>query len=152
MVKFYSEFIFGTIERIKLQISTFCHFCHQKRELDTDIHLGIDENQPLNEHTSFFFYVWLSFQGYKTPFLSTSCASFANFHFNSSSSQRETIQFRIHRFFLFFQKFQLSLKYLSTITQGSPTITQILNYRSENEKEKKPENSPTTTTDPVTKT
>ena len=29
MVKFYKEFIFGIIER-NLQISIFCHFCHQK--------------------------------------------------------------------------------------------------------------------------
>ena len=34
MVKFYREFIFGIIERINIKISTFCHFCHQKREFD----------------------------------------------------------------------------------------------------------------------
>ena len=51
----------------------------------------------------------------------------------------------VRRFFLFSQKFQLSLgfsqlslKYHQTITQLSPTITQIHNYHLENEKEKKP--------------
>ena len=34
MVKCYRQFIFAIIERIKLQISSFCHFCHQKREFD----------------------------------------------------------------------------------------------------------------------
>ena len=34
IVKFSREFIFGIVERIKLKISSFCHFCHQKREFD----------------------------------------------------------------------------------------------------------------------
>ena len=34
MVTFSKQFIFGIIERMKMQISTFCHFCHQKREFD----------------------------------------------------------------------------------------------------------------------
>ena len=32
MVKFSKGFIFGIIERIKMQIATLCHICHQKRE------------------------------------------------------------------------------------------------------------------------
>ena len=34
MLKFYKEFIFGTVERINMKISTFCHFCHQKGKVD----------------------------------------------------------------------------------------------------------------------
>ena len=34
IVKFLNEFIFGIIERINMQISTFCHVCHQKTEFD----------------------------------------------------------------------------------------------------------------------
>ena len=34
IVKFYKEFILGIIERIKLKMSPFCHFCDQKRELN----------------------------------------------------------------------------------------------------------------------
>ena len=34
MVKFYKKFIFGIIEPINMQISTFCCFCHQKKEFD----------------------------------------------------------------------------------------------------------------------
>ena len=33
-MKFFKEFIFGIVACIKMKISTFCHFCHQKRELD----------------------------------------------------------------------------------------------------------------------
>ena len=34
ILKFLKEFIFGIIQRINMQISIFCHFCHQKREFD----------------------------------------------------------------------------------------------------------------------
>ena len=34
MHNFYQEFIFVTIERINMQISTFYHVCHQKRKFD----------------------------------------------------------------------------------------------------------------------
>ena len=34
VVKLYKEFIFIIIERINMQISTFCHFCDRKREFD----------------------------------------------------------------------------------------------------------------------
>ena len=33
-MKFYKEFIFVIIQRINMQISTFYHLCHQKREFD----------------------------------------------------------------------------------------------------------------------
>ena len=34
MAKFYKEFVFVIIERINMQISTFCHICDRKREFD----------------------------------------------------------------------------------------------------------------------
>ena len=34
IVKFSTEFIFVIIERINMQNSTFCNFCHQKKEFD----------------------------------------------------------------------------------------------------------------------
>ena len=40
MVKFSKEFLFVIIKRINKQISTFCHFCHQKKEFDAILIYG----------------------------------------------------------------------------------------------------------------
>ena len=43
MVKFSKQFVFGIIERIKMQILTFCHFCHQKKQFDV---IFMDQYMP----------------------------------------------------------------------------------------------------------
>ena len=40
MDNFYQEFMFVIIERINMQISTFCHFCDRKRQFNVILMYG----------------------------------------------------------------------------------------------------------------